>query len=404
MAGAHRIHDPEKTFRWIKPCLSKTGITRLADITGLDRIGVPVVLGIRPNARSVSVSQGKGETTILAKVSAAMESIEAYHAEHISLPTKLCSYNNFKNQSEIINPKKLAVFLDTKNLGHRVIPWVKGFDLISQNQTWVPLDAVCLDFTTTPNKDVRKNSNGLASGNHLLEAVSHAILELVEKDARFLFNNQLNPNIKQVDLNSIDSTSCAKIIQAIVKADLDILILDISQEIGIPVFTCFIIEPNLQNQFAPLRYSLGHGAHLSKEVALMRALTEAAQTRLTMIAGCRDDIAPNDYYLEAHKNFETEKDELYKIYRHVSEQQFQQIPSLESDRIDTDVRLELEMLMGSGFDQAVLIDLTKEAIGIPVVRLIIPGLQFGFWGLIDATADSRILDKKISQLIDQNMR
>lgn len=59
------------------------GITRVADVTGLDRIGIPVVMVCRPNARSLAVSQGKGIDIEAATVSGLMESVELYHAEHI---------------------------------------------------------------------------------------------------------------------------------------------------------------------------------------------------------------------------------------------------------------------------------------------------------------------------------
>jgi ribosomal protein S12 methylthiotransferase accessory factor YcaO len=41
----------------------------------------------------------------------------------------------------------------------------------------------------------------------------------------------------------------------------------------------------------------GTGTHLAKSVALSRALTEAAQARLTSISGNRDDILPKYYQL-----------------------------------------------------------------------------------------------------------
>ena len=62
------------------------GITRLADVTGLDRIGVPVFQAIRPLSRSVSVSQGKGLDPDAARASALMEAVETWHAERIDRP------------------------------------------------------------------------------------------------------------------------------------------------------------------------------------------------------------------------------------------------------------------------------------------------------------------------------
>jgi len=72
------------------------GITRIANVTGLDHIGIPVVQVVRPNSRSLAVCQGKGLTLAAAKASAVMESIEGYHAERIGLPLKLASHEEMR--------------------------------------------------------------------------------------------------------------------------------------------------------------------------------------------------------------------------------------------------------------------------------------------------------------------
>src|SRR6266536_3026160 len=77
--GTHRAATPAETLRRIKPLLAPAGITRLADVTGLDWVGLPVYQAIRPNSRSLSVSQGKGLTRAQAKASALMESLAACH-------------------------------------------------------------------------------------------------------------------------------------------------------------------------------------------------------------------------------------------------------------------------------------------------------------------------------------
>src|SRR5712692_8315682 len=82
--GTRRAASPAQTLRRITPLLPRAGITRLADVTGLDWIGLPVYQAIRPNSRNISVSQGKGLTRAQAKVSALMESLESFHAEEIA--------------------------------------------------------------------------------------------------------------------------------------------------------------------------------------------------------------------------------------------------------------------------------------------------------------------------------
>jgi ribosomal protein S12 methylthiotransferase accessory factor len=68
--GCHRAVAPHETLARLRPLLAGMGITRVADITGLDRIGIPVFVACRPNSRSLAVSQGKGLDADAARVSA----------------------------------------------------------------------------------------------------------------------------------------------------------------------------------------------------------------------------------------------------------------------------------------------------------------------------------------------
>ena len=75
LRNGSRVMAPEQTWSRIKPVLPEFGITRVGEITGLDRLGLPVWIAVRPNARPLSVSQGKGLDDMAARVSAAMEAI-----------------------------------------------------------------------------------------------------------------------------------------------------------------------------------------------------------------------------------------------------------------------------------------------------------------------------------------
>ena len=73
----------------------------------------------------------------------------------------------------------------------RPLLWVEGFDLLEREATWVPFELVHSNFTLPlpPGSGCfPMTSNGLASGNHVLEAVSHALCEVVERDAVALWH------------------------------------------------------------------------------------------------------------------------------------------------------------------------------------------------------------------------
>src|SRR5436309_4237662 len=90
--GTHRSCSPAETWERIKPHFAKAGLTRVADITGLDRVGIPVTLAYRPDSPTMASSTGKGLTLEAALVSGAMEAMELYHAEHVEISVVRCSY------------------------------------------------------------------------------------------------------------------------------------------------------------------------------------------------------------------------------------------------------------------------------------------------------------------------
>ena len=105
--GTHRAVGPGETLARIRPLLGRMGITRLANVMGLDTIGIPVAQAVRLNAKSLSVAQGKGANLECALVSAAMESIESYHAEQISGPVRVASYTEMRRKFCVADPYRL---------------------------------------------------------------------------------------------------------------------------------------------------------------------------------------------------------------------------------------------------------------------------------------------------------
>src|SRR5262245_2955833 len=178
----HRTRTPAATVRRARRLMRPLGITRLADFTGLDVIGVPVFSAIRPNGKALSTSQGKGLDPDAAAASALMESIETWHAENVRLRRRRSSARAFAHD-DVIDARRLP--RNRRFDPAAELSWVRGWDLLAARPRWVPLEAVTLD-TTFPRDHVPVfdvSSNGLASGNHLLEAIEHGLCEIIERDA-----------------------------------------------------------------------------------------------------------------------------------------------------------------------------------------------------------------------------
>jgi ribosomal protein S12 methylthiotransferase accessory factor len=216
------------------------------------------------------------------------------------------------------------------------------------------------------------SSNGLASGNHLLEAISHAICEVVERDATTLWHlsSAAAQATMYVDLATVTDADCCAVLEKYRRAGVRVEVWEITSDVGIPTFACRIEEQTVD----PLHIipaAGGVGCHPTRAIALLRALLEAAQSRLTMIAGSRDDRLHSDYQqFRAATREQTPPPVAASAGRN-----FADGPNWEAATFDTDILWELERLRAVGIAQVVVVDLTNPAFGLPVARVVIPGLE-----------------------------
>ncbi len=180
------------------PLAARMGITRVAVLTGLDVIGIPVVAAYRPNSRSVAVHQGKGTTLAAAKASAVMEAVEIVsRREHRRLTS---GWHRTDELPAAVAPERLPCGwprTDVCSQNERLL-WIAGQDLIGGGTRRVPFELVSADFTwpgLPGGRRFQATTNGLASGNHLLEAVLHGLYKVVERDAMALW--QVAPILAQ---------------------------------------------------------------------------------------------------------------------------------------------------------------------------------------------------------------
>ena len=375
-AGTHRLISPEETLESVRRFFPVMGITRVADITGLDVIGLPVVTVCRPNSRSVTVSLGKGLDVAAARASGVMECIEAFMAERITLPLLLGSFNDLQSSHPLVDVDLLP--RTTESLYHPDLPilWIEGQELFTGTPRWVPYEMVHTAYTLprpTGTGAFVATSNGLASGNHLLEAISHAICETVERDAATLHGVRAPAEtaLRRIDPRTVADPGCGEALDRLDRAGLSVTIWDITTDIGIPAFRCRIAE----RRRPPVRTAYGAegmGCHPDRNVALLRALTEAAQDRLGFISGARDE--PSGWDRAQRREPEPPPGQAADLLGEAA-RDFAAVPAFDSDSLDADVAWELTALRFAGISEVVAVDLTREEFGIPVVRVIVPGLE-----------------------------
>jgi ribosomal protein S12 methylthiotransferase accessory factor len=364
--GTLRAASLAATWRRFAPAARRAGITRIAELTGLDTIGIPVFAAIRPMGRSLSTQQGKGATALAARVSALMESLETWSAEHLALPAVRTSWRRLGDRA--VDVRRLARPRGRLDRDARW-RWVEGWDLGADRPVLVPEQAVTLDttFRAPPVFDI--SSNGLASGNARVEAVAHGLCEVIERDAEAAWRRAGGD--RRIVLDSIPDPACRALIDRITAAGARAWVWDVTDPAspaGIAVIGAAIMEDPGEPAWRTLGFYQGFGAHWQPEIAIARALTEAAQTRLTYIAGARDDFFAHDYARA------TEPGLLAALWQRFSSPcdepvGFDELPRRTARTLGEAV----EQLVATQ-RQVIAVDLTHPALGVPVVKVIVPGV------------------------------
>ena len=362
--GTVRACSPEHTLARVRPHLRSMGITRVTHIGGLDSIGIPVAICYRPNSRHLSSGQGKGYSRQFAEVSAVMECVEGFHIEQPKERALRGIYNELTESYRLVDPTKLSSgYFATHDLKQHCLDWCAATDLLTGKSVYIPACLTRIDFSDyCPETNLLSiTSNGLASGNLLVEAICHAILEIVERDclATWDRSSQSNKERTRIDLDSIDSPIIREVIARFVQADNEVILWNVSNELQIPSINC--------GALSPLGYHGGSGAHYNKDIAILRALAETAQARAVWISGSRDDLYPERYLRQLQRkpgNTHSSGSYDYSRISHLnSPASFQETFEVLCSK-----------LQAHGYGEILTINHTIPRFNIPVVQVFIPGM------------------------------
>lgn len=370
----HRAIPPKRTIEIVEGKLKTAGITRIAEITHLDRLGVPVYSAIRPGAAegAVSIYAGKGATKSQAKASAMMEAFERYSAEINESDTKEKFESGiFLEMEKAINPEELILPQLSLEVDKTNLDWVKVVDITDDREYMIPANSIYHPYISLKGSSLfQSNTNGLASGNCVEEAVFHGILEVVERDAWSIFEAKKEPK-SEVNCENTENPLIQDLLDKFAKAGIEVKLIDLTADIDITTIAAVSDDTVLKD---PALLTLGVGTHLDPEIAVLRALSEVAQSRATQIHGTREDTTRAVFMRKA--GYERMK----KINRHWfgESQKFIDLSKIKDksrqsfkDDIDTSINL----IRKNGFKKILFMDLTRSEIQIPVVRVVIPGLE-----------------------------
>lgn len=288
MIAEPRARPLSETLRLALAAGDAIGVTRLGEVTQFAVPGIPVFQAVRPFARSLSVSQGKGATRMAAMVGALLESMELWAAETLAPPdfqTRLIELEPSDRALWHGKRDPLAISLDPMRQRH----WFTGRDLTHGRDCRIPFDLISLDFTQ-PRFEIRVSSNGLAAGNTDTEAQASGVAELLEHHWNAWFDG-LSPQeqlSRQLILSTVDDPALRTLMGRLRAAGFQLRAWSLADRDGAAAFRCLMTE--MRRPLDDLCPSMGSGCHADKRIALARAMLEAVQSRATIFAGAREDL------------------------------------------------------------------------------------------------------------------
>jgi YcaO-like protein with predicted kinase domain len=362
------------------------GVTRVARVTGLDRAGVEVATAVRPGGYVLQVCNGKGLDFPAASAGALLETAELWAAETVR-PERLL-WGTSRGWASRGRAAWGADALGTR--GGVGVPrlwgpevrcaWSEATDLHSGQPVLVPAQGVYCPPTGAPALgpvSVQWTSNGSGAHPERPRALLHALLEATERDqlARLLpdgwTEDVLGSRLLRPDSLARGAPRTAALAGGLGARGFDVHLFDLSPgartsgAVGLPVGAALLVDRDQ----GPVPLAAGYACALTRDQALLGALLEAAQSRLTDIHGAREDVEAGDPEASLALASACAAVRPRRAVESMPE------PEAKGASPEEAVGEVLARLTGAGFSRAAAVDLEAPLPGLHVVRVVIPGLR-----------------------------
>jgi thioglycine synthase len=162
----------------------------------------------------------------------------------------------------------------------------------------------------------------------------------------------------------------SELLQKFRSQGIEVHLKDLTSDVGIPTIAAAADDVRMKD---PALLNLGVGTHLSPRVAAIRALTEVAQSRCTQIHGAREDTTKADINRTVgYERMKRMNDMYFSTSKEISLSDFQETDTKD---ILEDIEVVFDHLLDKGFEKVIAVELTRPVLGVPVVRMIIPGME-----------------------------
>ena len=357
------------------------GVTRVARVTGLDRTGVEVACAVRPGGHVLQVCNGKGLTYEEAAWGALLETAELWAAETVR-PGRLRwgalrELDGTPWSAEALG--SAGVLVDARLWGDTVrCAWREATELNSGRPVWVPAQGLHVPPAGGPALGpvaAAWTSNGSGAHPDARKALLHALLEATERDqlARALPEGWTEEVLRRRLLRPEElqdaAPRTAELAHRLRERGFGVYLFDAMPPartpgaVGLPVGAAVLVD----QEEGPVPLTAGYACALGRDEALLKALLEAAQSRLTDIHGAREDVAAADR--EAAREF-ADACARVRPRRRAGE-----LPDVKPGARETAVKRVLGLLKRAGFTQVAAVELDAPVSGLHVRRVVVPGMR-----------------------------
>lgn len=377
LGSSLRTRPPAETLAVATRLMPALGISRVTDITRMDRLGLPVFASVRPRGRALCVHAGKGVRALEAQVGALMEAVEYAAAE----PGRSDWQRRTLRIDELaqewageLRMLDLAPRMGPQAPPGRRVDVVCCDDVAGGRPLPLPAELVFVPYEAAGAESLFGwSTNGLASGNTLGEATLHALLEVLERDA-LAMNAPLDASL-WLDPEDLPEPFRA-LAQRWRRAGLALAVRLVPNDFGLPCFRALLHEEG--EAFVDL--AGGYGLHLDPQLALARAVCEAAQSRLSHIHGGRDDITRfYAKWADAATQAADVRDtpawrEAFDTRHRIAWADVPAVP-FAGDSVDAVLGGLVERLRGLGFTKVLRHRFALDLGGLEVVKVVVPRCQ-----------------------------
>ncbi|PWK04968.1 TOMM precursor leader peptide-binding protein [Tumebacillus permanentifrigoris] len=333
-----------------------------------------------------SSSGGKGTDDLQAQAGALCEALERYSGRFQGEEERI-SASFLELGERALHPNRLMLFSDDQyaqraernarnTLPGRQIPllfdeadvldWTPVWSLTEQKFKYVPTASCFFGYPDT--RYCHADSNGCAAGNSREEAILQGFFELVERDsvAMWWYNRVARG---AVDWASFHLPYVARLQEHYHTLGREFWVLDITHDFGIPSF----VAVSRAVGGATEDLLCGFGAHLDPQIALLRALTEMNQFLPALADRERQDAVTRQWWRTAT----LENQPYLAPDGGIPVKRASDFQTLHVTDLRETVHHCQAIVEGKGLELLVL-DLTRPDVGLPVVKVIVPGLRH-FW-------------------------